>query len=197
MKTEGRSLLGMFDDAPVEAKRLIKAARRLANRKGRAELVLAGALARLARDGRTGKQDFDEFLREELGVRYRKAMYLIGIHDHFHRMDIDERRLATMGWSKAKELIGIATRENFDDLADFAERNKRTALIEHLNANYGRAASITKSRARTGGRMSFSLSRDQAETVQRALDMAKAKVGTDDAGEALALVCGEWVVTRA
>lgn len=190
MQDTGQSLLGMFNHAPIEAEQVIKEARRHANRRGASELILAGALARLEREG--GKQAFTESVEADLGVKYRKARYLIAVHDHFAGLGIDEQRLASMGWSKAKELVGIATRENFDELADFAEVNKRTTLIAHLNANYGRLGSVAKSRARTGGRMSFGLLPAQAEVVRRALDMAKAKAGTDDAGEALAFICAAW-----
>ncbi len=72
-----------------------------------------------------GKRGFEDYIEKELGVKYRKARYLINIYDYFTALGIDETKLGQMGWSKAKELVGKATKENFDELVEFANNHTR------------------------------------------------------------------------
>ena len=46
-------------------------------------------------------------------------------------------KLSAMGWSKAKELVGVATKDNFDELVEFAETNTRDKLVEQFCVEAG------------------------------------------------------------
>lgn len=104
----------------------LKAAARLVERQDRDDFTLGGVLSHIQRYnlhctlGYSGTSDFQQYIEQELGVKYRKARYLISIYECFSKLGLDEQRLSAMGWSKAKELVRVVNKDNFDALADFA-----------------------------------------------------------------------------
>ncbi|MFG1210164.1 hypothetical protein V5F79_22825 [Xanthobacter flavus] len=127
-------------------------------------------------------------------MKYRKARYLISIYECFSKLGLDEARLSAMGWSKAKELVRVVTKDNFEALADFAQSHSRRELIEHLRANYMESNVDTRnSSARPKKtKLVLSLHNDQVTTVTRALEVAKQQAGTDDLNAALEFICAEY-----
>lgn len=176
----------------------LEAAKELVNRAEETEFTLGGVLAHIQREGihqklgYAGKRGFEDYIEQELGVKYRKARYLINIYEYFTQLGIDETRLGSIGWSKAKELVGVATKENFDDLVQFAQDNTRDALIEHIRTEYVDAGEEGEQARVKRTILKFALFEDQANTVTRALDAAKAQQGSDNADAALEFICAEW-----
>lgn len=177
----------------------LEAAEELVRRSDETEFTLGGVLAHIQREGIhqrlgfQGKRGFEDYIEQRLGLKYRKARYLINIYEYFTNLGIDETRLSAMGWSKAKELVGKATLENFDDLVEYAEGHTREQLIEHLRTSYtdaGDGSDTGTSVKQT--RLTFALFADQASTVTRALDAAKQQAGSDDPNQALEHICAEW-----
>jgi hypothetical protein len=160
--------------------------------------TLGGVLAHIYYEGifksvgYTGKRGFAEYVEKELGVQYRKAMYLIDIYVHFRKLGVDERRLTEIGWSKAKELTKYATPENFDELIELAGTKTREELVEHLRETMVDAEGVNPDRVRRLT-LKFQLFQDQGETVTRALDEAKQRVGNDSPEQALEYICAEWL----
>lgn len=178
----------------------LKAAARLVERQDRDDFTLGGVLSHIQRHnlhctlGYSGTSDFQQYIEQELGVKYRKARYLISIYECFSKLGLDEQRLSAMGWSKAKELVRVVNKDNFDALADFAEAHTRNDLIEHIRTNYmesnddTRSASVRPKKTK----LVLSLHNDQATTVTRALEAAKQQAGTDDLNVALTFACAEY-----
>lgn len=177
----------------------LEAAKELVNRSEETDFTLGGVLAHIQREGihqtlgYSGKRGFEDYIEQELGVKYRKAMYLIRIYTHFNALGIDEGKLAAMGWSKAKELVGVATKENFDELAEYAQNNTRDALIEHIKSSYVTAGDGSEAEPKAKlTRWTFSLFDDQNTTVNRAIEAAKIQASTDNISQALEYICAEW-----
>ncbi|WP_156026309.1 hypothetical protein [Xanthobacter sp. 91] len=178
----------------------LKAAARLVERQDRDDFTLGGVLSHIQRYnlhctlGYSGTSDFQQYIEQELGVKYRKARYLISIYECFSKLGLDEARLSAMGWSKAKELVRVVNKDNFDALADFAQSHSRRELIEHLRANYMESNDDTRSASARPKKtkLVLSLHNDQATTVTRALEAAKQQAGTDDLNVALTFACAEY-----
>lgn len=178
----------------------LKVAERLVARQDEDDFTLGGVLSHIQRHnlhcklGYSGTADFQHYIEQELGVKYRKARYLISIYECFSKLGLDEQRLSAMGWSKAKELVRVVTKDNFEALADFAQSHSRRELIEHLRANYMESNVDTRSASARPKKtkLVLSLHNDQATTVTRALEAAKQQAGTDDLNAALEFICAEY-----
>jgi hypothetical protein len=177
----------------------LDAAKMLVERVEETYYTLGGVLADIYEQGiyksvgYDGKRGFADYTQAELGIQYRKAMYLIDIYQRMQTLGLDDTRLREIGWSKAKELLRFATAENFDDLVDYAKDHTREQLVEHLKTTQvsdgsdGTAGGTVKKT-----KLSFALFADQAETVTRAIDAAKNMAGSDDPNQALEYICAEW-----
>ncbi|QSY98693.1 hypothetical protein J2J97_31985 (plasmid) [Rhizobium bangladeshense] len=185
--------------ALLQEKDALEAAKELVARAEETEFTLGGVLAHILREGihrklgYDGKRGFEDYIEKELGVKYRKARYLINIYEYFTALGVDETLLGGMGWSKAKELVGVATKETFDELVEFANQHTRDELIEEIRTKYVNAADgeaeQTTAKLTT---WTFKLFDNQNVTVKRAIDAAMKQASTDKIGVALELVCGEW-----
>jgi hypothetical protein len=141
-----------------------------------------------------GKRGFADYMETELNLQYRKGMTLIEIYTAFRQLGIDERRLAEIGWTKARHLTKIASKDNFDELIDYAKDHSREELVEHVKETKVKAG-IGEEEGQTSKKtkLTFNLFDDQAETVQRALGAAKEKVGVGATPEqALQMITAEW-----
>jgi hypothetical protein len=176
----------------------LDAAKALVTQAEETYFTLGGVLAHIYYEGIfksagfTGKRGFADYVENELGVQYRKAMYLIDIYVTFRKLGVDERRLTQVGWSKAKNLTKYATAENVEELLDMAERSTRNEMDEHLRTSYvdGETGVGERTRRTT---VKFTLFADQAETVTRALDEAKQMADNDSPEVALEYICAEWL----
>lgn len=146
--------------------------------------------------GYEGNKAFDRYVADELGIEYRKAMYLIKIYTHFSGLGVDESRLAEVGWSKAKELVGIANDENFDELVDYAAEHSRDELKDYIKTNYvdagdGEGGTTNGTRAKKTT-FKFSAHEDQANVILEVIEKAKEQHGLTDESEAMIAVFTEW-----
>ena len=188
----------------LEHQDALEAARTLRNRAEESFFSLGGVLNHIQATGAhkaagfDGKRGFADYVKTELDIDYRKAMYLIDIYKTFRALGIDETQFAGVGWSKAKELTGIATPENIQEVLSKARELSKDALISWVRDEF-----VTEGTEGSGSggtrvrriRLNFALFEDQAETVNRAIEAGKAKVGNDDLAQALEYICAEWLQT--
>jgi len=101
---------------------------------------LGGLLARLRHNRRDQGLRFDrDYVKDEFGLGYGSAMYLVRIYERFSAAGIGERRLHGLEWSKAKEIARLEPpklRVHFDRLYDRARRETRQTLIEHIQKTF-------------------------------------------------------------
>lgn len=120
---------------------ILDAAKNLVTQAEQTYFNLGGVLAEIYRTkaygeaGYTGEGAWEGYLQAELGLEYRKAMYLIEIYKSFSKLDVDEERLTSIGWTKirllAKHIKGLS-QEDVDSLLDGAENMSRDELSDHI-----------------------------------------------------------------
>lgn len=193
--------------AMLEGQDALAAARELVNRSEETYFTLGGVLSTIYRQnifkslGFDGKRGFADYTAADLGINYRKAMYLLEIYEQFTALGLDETRLAAIGWSKAKELTKHATAENIEELLGHAAAMTRTDLQAHIARTFVSNGDGTAGTAGTAGTstekttLKFSLFADQGRTVERALNVAKGQASIEDLNQALEYICGEWLQT--
>lgn len=148
-----------------------------------------------------GYQGFKEYVEEELDFRMRKAQYLISIQNWFGSMTPTiQKWIQSIGWTKAKELVGVVTPEN---AANWKRRLKGKSFKEMLALieaerkaeDEGGKGSATDTDEKPA-RKTFTLMGTQKETVDAALKKAKEMGETDKDGNALTLICTDFLSTN-
>jgi len=75
--------------------------------------------------------DFDDYCTRELGFKVRRAQYFIQIFKKLHiELGLKDEDLQGMGWSKAKEIVPVVTKETFPE---WAEKAKTMTVAEISN----------------------------------------------------------------
>lgn len=133
-------------------------------------------------------QGYQEFLACELGLKYRKARYLIGIAEMVRDCGLDREEVGSIGWSKVKEIAG-ASKESVQGLIELA----KTSTLSEVS----KAAKLAKGRtARTKVTVSARLWEDEAEIVSDAISAA-IECGAEDESQALMMIAVEWMTHAA
>lgn len=198
-----------------EAGDLIKAAENIVVKASATDYTLGGLLAQIEKSAAfesipdefgqpkygTGHKGFDKFVEEHLGMRYRKAKYLINIYTVCVERGITEQQLAGLGWSKIKEAIGALSEED-SDVDAIIKQAKGLSIAEFKAAMKQRVVDA-------GGTLhgnvkadqvtfSFRLFNDKAALLTEALALAKqaADIQGDDVfanSQALDHIVSEWL----
>lgn len=183
----------------LESKDMLTAAKELSVAVEETFISLGGVLSHIYDTGAhthlgyTGKRSFADYMLNELNIQYRKGMYLIEIYKVARRYNLDERKIAEIGWSKMKEIASKIEAENASELLDYAHTHTREELVAHVRKTYVKAGTATDDPGRVlKTRMSFNFFGDQAEVVTRALASASAQIDNATPENALNLICAEW-----
>lgn len=140
-----------------------------------------------------GKSDkaFGAFVQAELGFKGRKGLYLANIYRNFSKLDIDEARLAKIGWTKVRLIANHVTPDNFSALLKDAEKMTRDELDEYVKTELVevKAGAAVKSK-RTSYK--FSVFADQAVNVDAALARAQEATNSDKPGDNLSYIVLDW-----
>jgi hypothetical protein len=155
--------------------------------------MLGGVLASIQAQGwymDKSYENFRAYVESECGIAYRKAMYLISIYNGLVNSGVAWAKVASLGWTKLKELAGILTPENVDEWVGYAKDMTTLQLQEFIkqksaNTVAGGDAPTTQTKAKVEEvkksvtTMTFKLHPDQKETIKSALDKAKHETGTE------------------
>ena len=152
-----------------------------------AHIYSAGLFKRLGYDG---KRAFANYLDEKLGMNYRKAMYLIDLYETFTRLGVSEERLATIGWSKAKEFISAATPDNIDTLIEYAATHTRNEVVDFVKSEMVDASDGSNRVEMT--KFSFSVTKEAAANIEAGLATAKSQCNSDKTGDQFEFIVSEW-----
>jgi len=79
---------------------------------------------------------FEAFVESVLDFRYGKARYLMNAYQKFTALDVPVERLEKIGWTKTRVITQVASKENFDELVDYAENHTREELEDHIKYRY-------------------------------------------------------------
>lgn len=188
----------------LEAQDALDAAKALAQQAEEAFFSLGGVLSHvhekdlhkgiLGEDGEPkydGKQGFADYAFNELNVNYRKAMHLITIYRKFRELGLDETRAIQIGWTKLREMVGVMTDDNADELLTYGTEHTRDEIIDFVKVSYVNASDEKTPKAKKT-LMKFNLFEANAEIVRSAIDSAMEQGGVSTPEQALALICAEW-----
>lgn len=141
----------------------------------------------------SGYQDFRSFVEAEVGIYYRKAMYLIQIYRDIADSGVEWAEVAAVGWTKLKEISPYLAPDNVQEWVERAKNMTVVQLSDYIKSLKGGSdhkASEQASSAVTT--MTFKLHSDQKDIVRGALDVAKQKSGTEFDSVALEYICLEY-----
>jgi hypothetical protein len=134
---------------------------------------------------------FGLYVKEQLNIEYRKAMYLIDIYFKFNKFGIDSAKVAALGWTKASKIASVMSEDNAAELVELAETNTVSDLSENIKANYKEVGG-TKGERKKLVTFKFKLFEDSAEVVKTALENAAAALGYKKLDQAFEHVVTEW-----
>jgi len=142
-----------------------------------------------------GFKDFREYADAELGMHYRKAMYLVEIWDKVKSLNLSQAKVEKLGWTKMKDLAAILTAENAKEWMEKAAKMTSREL--------GEAVKVSRSPDRTAmgtvphiTTMKFSMGESEANIITEAIEEAKRLTSSDSAVVALEMICQEWLESK-
>lgn len=137
-----------------------------------------------------GFANFEAYCDMELDFQYRKAKYLVEIWDKVKTLNIDQKRLEAIGWTKLRELVKVMDAENVEEWLERAESSSYRELHTTISTRIG--SGETPEQITT-----FKLRMDAGEAaiIMEALDAAKSMLSSDKENETLALqmICQDWM----
>jgi hypothetical protein len=141
--------------------------------------------------------DFDAYCENELGMRRRKAEYLIGVYAKFVvELDLPKELLRDLEWTKARELVTVITADNAEGLLDKIKGMTYKEVRDMVRTMKG-GGTAGETDAEKMVTLTFRLHPDQAENVNRAIEIAQGMGRSDKTGYALDLICLDFVGSAA
>ena len=142
-----------------------------------------------------GYTSFPDYVDNELSMQRRKAQYLVAIAGWFgDQSESVQQWVKELGWTKARELVGIVDETNADEWRDVAESSSLRELTTAVKeAKSEMTEDETPSVLIKPKHKSFALFEDQMGNVNSALDKAKTLANSTKDGHALDLICTEYL----
>lgn len=139
---------------------------------------------------------FKEFIQDNFGLHYRKAMYLINIYDKLVESGIPWGKVSGIGWTKLKELADILTVDNVDEWVEKA--NSMTTLNLQAAVKAYKAGELSTDGTTdpdSSGVSTFTVKvhPDQKETIKQAIEQAMEEAQTEFKGVALEAICMNYL----
>lgn len=148
---------------------------------------------------KAGYDNFHAFVEAELGLKYRKAMYLIQIYDNLVEAGIPYEKVKSVGWTKLKELAPIMNKGNVTALVKKAGKMNTLQLQEEVKLLMQKSKgsedvpASDEVESKPVSTKTFKLHTDQKETIIEALDKAKGIVPTEYESVALEMICMDYL----
>lgn len=143
---------------------------------------------------------FREYIENEHGMKYRKAMYWIAIYNSLVSSKVPWSKVKGLGWTKLKEIAQVLTEENQDMWIEMAQNNKAEDLIEIVKKTL-KKPSLTgdgeaeQTNVTTITTKTFKLHDGQREVVEHALKKAREASETEVDTVALELICSDYLAS--
>ena len=140
---------------------------------------------------------FAEFCVQEIGLSYRTVRDLMYCYEEAARVGLTPERMREIGWTKAREILRVARPETLATWLATAKDLPRSQLVEKVRTE--RAIESGTAVPRDPRRpWTVQITADEEELIQRAVEDAatadQARVMRP--GEALSLICLDWLANR-
>lgn len=178
---------------------ILEAAKSLVVQGEQTDFNLGGVLAEIQSHktyvtaGYKGDNGWEEYLEAELGLKYRKAMYLIENYKTCVALGIDEERIAHIGWTKLRSIVRVAsklTEKQLEQLLEKANKSTRGELDAFIDKKYVGAAGASERISKVVYK--FTAMGDEAEYINAAIARAQELVEGGDVNAALKHIVREW-----
>jgi len=190
----------------AEAGDAISAAKMLDARAHETNYTLGGVLAHIQEEGLykeagyDGTGGFADFVNTELSIGYRAAAEQIRIYKIMAPLEVDEARLAAIGWTKVREIINVVTAENVEEKLDFAENHTRDEVIEHVKTEKvvgkkgTRKVTSEGEKGKTATKVTFKFEafEENGTLIQNALESALKGTDGGNLNDAFIKIVTEW-----
>jgi hypothetical protein len=142
-----------------------------------------------------GFKDFREFCDSELGMHYRKALYLVDIWDKVKTLNLSRAKVEKLGWTKMKDIAQVVTAENAKEWMDKAEKMTTREVSEAVKVSRSpdRTATGTVPHITT---MTLKMSEAETRVVMEAVEEAKKMTQSDNTVVALEMICQDWLEAK-
>ncbi len=131
------------------------------------------------------------YIQEQLGMEYRKAMYLVDIYTKFSKAGIHGDRVGEIGWTKAKEIARVVNEENADALLEAASESTVNELKETIKESYSRDGKETRPVVKKTT-FKFRLVAENGEAIEDYLLQAQEMLGHAKLDETFEHIVTEW-----
>lgn len=155
---------------------------------------VGGLLSRIQEEGWwEGHDSFKDFVTDEFGMPYRKAMYLVAIYNELVESGVTWEQVKGVGWTKLKEIAKYLNEENVDEWVTRAGEMTTIQLQEYIKNMAGGEDSVGGAEEETPettvSQMVFKVHADQREIIETAIDKAKEDNSTEYPAVALEYIC--------
>jgi hypothetical protein len=154
-------------------------------------LEMAGLLCETAEQTHwtaAGYDSFADFIQATVGMKYRTARYLMVVHQTFvERLNVPRPLLMEVGWTKLKEITGVATAENVDEWIETARNNRTSQLIQMVRQQNNEEETVEEYST-----LSIGCYAPEKRTIQEAIDFASNQTQSDRPGHNLAMICADF-----
>lgn len=141
-----------------------------------------------------GFANFEEYCNKELDWKYRKARYLIDIYDKVKSLQLDEKRVRQLGWSKMKDLAAVLTAKNAKTWLDKAEKMTSREVTEAVKVSRRKDTSNTEVPMVTT--VKLTMSESEANIIMEAIAEAKKMTESENDVVALEMICQDWMAEK-
>jgi len=140
-----------------------------------------------------GYPTFKELLEGKIGLKYRKAMYLVQIYEDLINSGVTWGEVKSLGWCKLKEISPVITKDNVEEWVAKAQNLTVLQLREVVSKFKAQVLESTPvspdTLSTTTTTLSIKCHEDQKSTIKQAIDKAKGEAHTEYDAVALEAVC--------
>lgn len=140
-------------------------------------------------------ESFKDFVVTNVGMEYRKAMYLINNYEALVEAGVKWEEVSDIGWSKLKEITSVINKENAAEWIDRAREHTVLQLQELVKQFKAGTLDSTEMAPEVSSvtSISFKVHEDQKETIKQAVAKAKGEADTEVDAVALEAVCMNYL----
>lgn len=150
-----------------------------------------------------GYASFQNYIEEEFSNKARSAFYYVSMHEKLIKLAKNKEQadaIKSIGYTKAKEILTIATPESLDEWIKTAKKCGTNQVIELVKKEKKEDKTDKPGKAKAAEideihKINFKLFNEQFDIVEQALSRASEQSGSKDKGYNLQLICMEYLAT--
>ena len=153
-----------------------------------------------------GYNSFEDYVKSELDLEYRNAMYRVKIGQTISELEISKEQIAELGWTKFKEIIPILmdeklglTKSKINKIIKAVEPmsvRETKELVSRIKEEQKNGKTADVKEISKANKVKFSFNDEQLQVVKEAISVAKEMIDTDNDSLALEYICAEWLAQQ-